>query len=121
MSRRPHAPTDKTRTEVKALAGFGIREDEMRRVSASADAQNIIYPLVDLFPSDKIDVLNYMKQFSWDLTIPEHLGNCTMCFKKSYKKLNMVYRQKPEVFEFTDRLEQKYSRHGHKPAPRSPA
>ena len=29
MSRRPHAPTDKTRTEVKALAGFGIREDEI--------------------------------------------------------------------------------------------
>ena len=29
MSRKPHEPTDKTRTEVKALAGFGIREDEI--------------------------------------------------------------------------------------------
>ena len=29
MSRKPHAPTEKTRTEVNALAGFGIREDEI--------------------------------------------------------------------------------------------
>ena len=29
MSRRPHAPTETTRTEVKALAGFGVREDEI--------------------------------------------------------------------------------------------
>lgn len=29
MSRKPHEPTEKTITEVKALAGFGIREDEI--------------------------------------------------------------------------------------------
>jgi len=29
VSRKPHEPTDKTRAEVQALAGFGIREDEI--------------------------------------------------------------------------------------------
>ena len=29
MSRKPHAPTEKTRIEVKALAGFGVIEDEI--------------------------------------------------------------------------------------------
>jgi hypothetical protein len=91
---------------------IGIREDESRRVSVNADVENIIYPLVDMFPVDKIDVLHYMKQFDWDLRIPEHQGNCQMCFAKSYKKLNMVYRQTPQVFEFTDRMEKKYPRHG---------
>jgi hypothetical protein len=29
MSRKPHGPTDETKTQVKALAGFGVREDEI--------------------------------------------------------------------------------------------
>jgi hypothetical protein len=29
MSRRPHAPTDKTRAEVSALCSFGITQDEI--------------------------------------------------------------------------------------------
>ncbi len=29
MPRRAHEPTEKTRNEVQALAGFGVREDEI--------------------------------------------------------------------------------------------
>ena len=91
---------------------IGIRTDENRRVVVKATEDKIIYPLIDLFPTDKDEVLEYMAQFDWDLNIPEHLGNCVMCFKKSYKKLNKVYLETPEVFNFTDRMEESYPRVG---------
>lgn len=91
---------------------IGIRDDEKRRVSKHCLTNNIIYPLVDDFPVDKRDVLAYMKQFSWDLRIPEHLGNCTTCYKKSIKKLSMVYKEMPEEFDFNRNMENKYGKIG---------
>ena len=91
---------------------IGIREDEKRRVSKNADAGNIFYPLVDIWPTDKQDVLDFFSEFDWDLKIPEWQGNCVTCFKKSYKKLKAVYFETPNVFDFTDYMEKKYPRVG---------
>lgn len=89
-------------------SAVGIREDEPRRVRKTADIHNIIYPLVDLEPVDKEDVLDWWSQFAWDLSIPEWLGNCVGCYKKSYKKLKLVQRDFPEAFEFTQGMEDQY-------------
>ena len=91
---------------------IGIRIDENRRVSKSATADKIIYPLIDMFPSDKEDVLDYMAQFYWDLRIPEWLGNCVFCYKKSASKLKKAHLDCPEHFEFPNRMEQLYGRSG---------
>lgn len=98
---------------------IGIRPDETRRVSKNAAKQRIVYPLIDWHPQypdlpDKEFIIDWFKQFSWDLRIPEYLGNCITCYKKSDKKLNMVYRDNPNNFDFFSRTEAWY---GHiKPA-----
>ncbi|WP_186061025.1 hypothetical protein [Burkholderia gladioli] len=88
---------------------IGIRADETRRVSARADAQKIIYPLVHIWPTDKSMVLDYFEQFDWDLAIPEHQGNCKFCHKKSKRKLQLVYQETPEAFEFPIHIERNYA------------
>ena len=87
---------------------IGIREDENRRVSKNAGVDSIIYPLVDLNPVDKQDVLDFFEPYPWNLTIPEWQGNCVTCYKKSYKKLARVYEETPEVFLFNEFMELKY-------------
>ena len=91
---------------------IGIREDESRRVTAKADVENIIYPLIDMNPADKGDILDWWSQYDWDLKIPEWLGNCVGCYKKSYKKLKAVSQDFPEAFEFTAAMEDAYGRVG---------
>jgi hypothetical protein len=88
-----------------ALVAIGIRADETRRVSPTATKNGIIYPLVDFVPTTKLDVLEYFEQFDWDLRIPEHDGNCVDCHKKSDRKLQAVYVATPEVFDWSQQLD----------------
>ena len=87
---------------------IGIRTDEARRVSATADKRKIIYPLIDLIPSDKQDVLDFWETQPFQLGLPEHLGNCTWCWKKSTKKLLKVMAEMPNAFDFPERMERDY-------------
>lgn len=93
-------------------SAVGIRKDEMRRVSNSADVQDIIYPLIDMIPTDKDDVLAFFEDFEWDLKIPEHMGNCKTCFKKSERKLGLVYKENPAAFDTVIRLDTLYKNVG---------
>lgn len=62
--------------------------------------QNKVYPLVDWHPEkpDKLDILDWWEGRDFDLGIPEHLGNCVGCFRKSDKKAMKAYRDAPEQF-----------------------
>ena len=91
---------------------IGIRGDENRRVSKNAGIEKLIYPLCDLNPVDKEDVLDWFSQYDWDLGIPEWQGNCVTCYKKSFKKLNKVWIETPEAFEFGRYIEKQYGRIG---------
>jgi hypothetical protein len=88
---------------------IGIRTDESRRVSKNADVNQIVYPLIDWFPSDKIDVNDFWEDMPFTLEIKEHQGNCKWCWKKSLKKHFMLLEENPEWFDFPDRMEQLYS------------
>lgn len=88
---------------------IGIREDEGRRVSKNSGARHIIYPLVDLEPTCKDDVTDWWSQFDFDLNIPEWLGNCVTCYKKSSRKVALAHRDCPAAFEFCEGMEQEYS------------
>ena len=91
---------------------IGIRADEKRRVSKAAKAENVIYPLVDISPTDKEEIIEWWEDKDWDLNIPEWLGNCLTCYKKSYKKLKAVHEDLPRAFEFNIAMEEMYPRLG---------
>lgn len=87
---------------------IGIRADETRRVSKTADASSIVYPLIDWIPTTKLDVNNWWARQSFNLGIKEHQGNCVWCWKKSYSKLLRLVKEEPYIFEFPKRMEASY-------------
>lgn len=87
---------------------IGIRNDEKRRVSAKASDRKIIYPLVDTWPTDKQDVLDWWADQPFDLEIEEFEGNCLGCYKKSLRKHFMQIEKDPSVYAFHDRMETLY-------------
>lgn len=95
----------------KYEVAIGIRSDEIRRVSKKASEMygGVIYPLIDLWPSDKEDVNNFWDGMSFTLDIPEHYGNCMTCFKKSNRKLFTMLEENPDWFDFERKMEDRYS------------
>lgn len=93
--------------EIKTAVG--IRNDESRRVSKKAKDTNIVYPLIDMFPTDKIQVLDWWKRQEFDLDLEEFEGNCIGCFKKSLKKQFMQIDKDPLGFLWNSRMEAKYT------------
>jgi len=86
---------------------IGIRTDELRRVR-DGGRRRICYPLVDTWPSDKVDVLTWWEEQPFDLQLLEHQGNCKTCWKKSFAKLVRLYKEDPRQFDFFSRLEATY-------------
>jgi len=84
---------------------IGIRADERRRVSKYAAENRIIYPLIDLFPTDKPFILDWFKQQPFDLQIPDRLGNCVWCWKKTMSKHLNLIKDNPEIYDFPRRME----------------
>lgn len=84
---------------------IGIRADETKRINPNTKAKfKLHYPLVDL-NIDKQDVLDFWENQDFDLELPEHLGNCVWCFKKSDKKLLKALSEYPKAFEFPKKME----------------
>ncbi len=90
---------------------IGIRADEAHRKAKNADLNNFIYPLID-WDIDKEDILSWWEDQNFDLEIPEHMGNCVWCWKKSYIKLVTVMKEKPEAFQFPERMEKLHGKTG---------
>lgn len=84
---------------------IGIRADEADR--ATNQAEGCVYPMVKAFIT-KEDVYSFWKQQSFDLYVPEELGNCVDCYKKTLRKHLTLAKRNPEVFEFTRRMEAQY-------------
>lgn len=89
---------------------IGIRADEMDRIAKNYEQNAFIYPLL-IEGWTKKDVLDFMEQQPWDLKIPEILGNCTWCWKKSKRKLYTLAKTYPDMFNFPAFLEGKYGWH----------
>lgn len=84
---------------------IGIRADEFDRMSASAERDRVVYPLVKLGIT-RAHVDEFWGDKEWRLAIPNHLGNCVTCFKKTDRKLYQIARENPQAFELFRRLEQ---------------
>lgn len=95
----------------------GIRADEMDRVSAAAERNRIFYPLID-WKVRKPDVIEFWKDQDFDLYLPEHMGNCIWCWKKTLRKHMTLAVDDPWVFEFPARMERDYAEAGAGDGPR---
>jgi len=93
-------------------SAIGIRSDEVHRVSARMEADRVIYPLIEWWPTTKADVIAFWKRNTFDLILPEHRGNCTWCWKKSKRKLLTLAQESPEIFDFPARMEKLYGHVG---------
>lgn len=90
---------------------IGIRFDEFDRMSPTAHKRKVIYPLIKWKVTKEI-VLAFWQQQAFDLRLPEHLGNCTWCWKKSLRKHLTLARNHPDVFDFPRRMEKQYPHNG---------
>ena len=87
---------------------IGIRADEIDRYSSKAKEQRLVYPLVEA-GLRKQDVNRIMRQYEWDLKIPnDAYGNCVWCWKKSLRKLMTLAKDDPSIFDFPGHMERKY-------------
>lgn len=86
---------------------IGIRADEADRIQPDARKNRIIYPLIK-WGIRKADVIAWGQRQPFDLMVPEHLGNCRTCWKKSLRKLMTVAADDPGAFEFMDRMEREH-------------
>jgi hypothetical protein len=74
---------------------LGIRADETRRLKQK---QGYRY-LADICDFDKQDVIDFWTKQNFDLELPEHLGNCVFCIKKSVNKIALATRDEPKMAE----------------------
>lgn len=98
---------------------IGIRADEADRQSVRAAESRFTYPLVDLgYTKEK--VIEEVRTWGFDLEIPEHYGNCTWCWKKSWRKLLTIAQEQPAFLDFPEQMEREFSGFKVTPATTSP-
>ena len=73
---------------------LGIRSDEPNRLTSK---KGIRY-MAEITDAEKGDVLDFWSEMPFDLEIPEWLGNCVFCPKKSNLKLAAAQRDEPELY-----------------------
>lgn len=87
---------------------IGIRIDEAGRINRlRAEKYNWIYPLADDFPTTKKMVSNFWSKQPFDLSIPDYLGNCDLCWKKSKKKRLRILSENPSIGDWWQGEEEK--------------
>lgn len=90
----------------------GIRFDEMDRMSASAEANRIIYPLIGLVPVTKREINAWWAKQGFRLELPGYRGNCKWCWKKSDRKHLTLIGEDPGIYDFPRRMEALYGKVG---------
>lgn len=97
---------------------IGIRADEFDRMSADAEEDRLIYPLIT-WGIDKPEVNRFWNSQSFRLEIKSYEGNCVTCWKKSERKLLTLAKESPCAFNFFREMEQKYENYA-PPRPGTP-
>ena len=93
----------------KIIRIIGIRADEAHRKSNNAVKENLIYPLCDELIVNSKFIRNWWESQSFDLELKDYEGNCDLCFKKSLKKRLTIIKENPNVADWWEKMENKYS------------
>ena len=93
---------------VKAI---GFRADEPGRVTRARarcghgkDPWDLCWPLFDA-GIDEPEVMRWWRSQPFDLEIPQHMGNCDLCFLKSRAKLASIIEANPESADWWEEQE----------------
>ncbi len=90
---------------------LGIRADEPNRLNPKSG----IRYLAEISDFEKQDILEFWSKMPFNLQIPEQLGNCVFCPKKSNLKLAAAQRDEPELYhEFLTMIYGESVRHDNK-------
>lgn len=89
------------------ITAIGIRSDEIDRVSKNYKENRYWYPLAWNGVTKEI-VNNFWDDQPFKLGIPNYLGNCVWCWKKSFSKHYKILEDNPEFYTVPDELEKKY-------------
>lgn len=90
---------------------IGIRADETKRLKPKPG----IRYLAELSDFEKSDILDWWKEQPFDLQIPEHLGNCIFCIKKSTQKIGLACKDEPGLERvFNEVITGAHVRDGHR-------
>lgn len=90
---------------------IGIRSDEIDRINPKYKELFYEYPLAWAGVT-KRDVNEYFSLMPFTLEVPEELGNCATCYKKTDRKLCTIAVNHPEKFETFRFLEKNYAAAG---------
>lgn len=90
------------------LMAVGIRADEIDRMQPDAKSRGIVYPLISMRRMTKSSVIDWWKSQPFDLEVPERLGNCVWCWKKSVRKHLTNIVENPAIYDFPKRMEETY-------------
>lgn len=114
----PHCTRELKKYAIRAYArsigwkdyktAIGIRIDEAGRVSKERQKEKLVYPLIEWIPITKIDINRFWSEQKFDLILKSYEGNCDCCWKKSFRKLYTLAKEKPEMFEWWEKMEKKY-------------
>jgi hypothetical protein len=85
----------------------GIRADEIDRMSATARANGVIYPLVRLGIT-KPHINEWWSRQPFRLTLKGYQGNCRGCFKKSWRKIFTLIQEDAGEYDWNRRMEAEY-------------
>lgn len=92
----------------KYYTAIGIRVDEIDRQNEKKDKLRLIYPLISMVPTTKMQINEFWRNMPFNLDIMEHQGNCNCCWKKSLKKLLTIAKENPHEFDWWLEQEKKY-------------
>lgn len=83
----------------KYIQFIGFRADEKTRVDGYQQYWQLVTTEFPLYSDGtiKADVLEYWKTKSYDLQIPEILGNCDLCFLKGLNVIIAILTNSPEL------------------------
>lgn len=87
------------------FTAIGIRIDEIDRIHPQAREKRLIYPLVSQFRYTKEMVWKFWQTMPFTLNLKSYEGNCTLCWKKSERKIMTIIRERPDLANWWLRME----------------
>ena len=86
---------------------IGFRMDEVQRVNPkTAQKRNLIFPLIDIWPTWNIQVRKFWEAQPFDLQLKDYQGNCDLCWKKSRRNRLTILNENPAIGEQWQRWEE---------------
>lgn len=91
------------------LTAIGIRTDEPKRLDwVKAKKERLYYPLATEISTTRHDINRFWLSQGFDLQLKSYEGNCTLCWKKSLRKLMTISNENPELTEWWRKMEDRY-------------